>query len=266
MKTKLPENFNWDHPEHYVLLIGIHPDVFSFAVYEPAMENSFFYQPLEKTFQKDAFDNFQDCFFDNNFFGLPFQKVYLLNYFPEFTYIPSLLYDKDYKEEIMDALFTEKKKGRVLEQFLKSSEMVILHKIPENIYDFFHRSFINSEFIHYSSGIISYFLNQRRSTTAQMVVNFREKELDIYCFGEDKFVLGNHYECLNANDALYYVIFTWKQLKMDQLSNSLCLVGNNKWKKDAEEHLKRYVRNVILPDCSDSNSPFEMLVLNLCKI
>jgi len=267
MKLNLPENFDWDHPERYVLLIGVHPERFSFAIYDPTKECTSSYQQLGSS-QEDVFACFKEYFFEEPFFQQAFQKVYLLNYYPEFTYVPSLLFDEKYKEDALNALFSEKKKGRILEQLLKNRELIILHKLPEEIYDFFHRSFVNAEFVHYSSGILSYFQDQKNLASAsQLVLNFRGKELDVFCFREGNFVLGNRYDCQEVNDALYYALFTWKQLKLDQLTDYLYLVGNEKQKEEAEEKLKFYIQNVVSASVfPEQDVPFEFLTLNRCEI
>ena len=246
MKLNLPANYDADHPERYILLIGIHPEAFSFSVHDPHKEDSYFYQVLEKAPQEDALSSFKEYFFENDFFGQAFQEIYLVNYSSAFTYVPSLLYDENDKEKVMYALFSEKKKERILEQSLEKPGITLLHKIDEEVYEFLHRSFVDALFVHYSSEIIHYFLDRAKlDTKARIVLNFRGKELDVYAFRDDNFILGNHYEYREMNDALYYALLTWKQLKMDQVEDSLYITGDETSVKEAGEKLGYYIQHVI---------------------
>jgi len=274
MKINFPENINLAHPERYILTIYIHPEKFSFSLYNPVDDGSYFYYEIENG-QTDAFSAFKEMLFENEWFSLPFRRVYIINNTSAFTYIPTLIYrDKD-KKDYMKFLFSENN-GRILSHSLQIAEVTILHQLPENIYEFFQRSFVNAEFIHHTASLIAYFQERSKTVNAnKMIVNKNGNGLDILCFSRGKFLLGNHFTCNRPEDALYYILFTWKQLDFNQQEDFIYLAGDISSKKELLEKLKLYIHNIIpvniVPeehfDRIDTNAiPFELAALSLCEL
>ena len=278
MKIDLPENIRLTNPERYILTIGIGSGRFSFFLYNPVEDGSFFYFPGEKFEKEEAFSQFKECFYENDFFGLPFRKIYLMNYSRSYTYVPSLIYEKDSKNDFRDFLFSEKESNRkiILEQPLAISQLVILHSLEEALYDFFQRSFIQPKFVHYSSPFISYFQTRSKiNPRHQLIVNFTAEGIDLFCFRQGNFILGNHFACPQSEDAIYYILFTWKQLQLDQMKDFIYISGNTETKKQAIEKLKTYIHNIIPVNITPeahfegirtNNVPFEILASTLCEL
>ena len=216
-------------------------------MFDPQDEQSFFYKKLEKSPREDAFAGFQEYFFENSFFEFLFREVYIINYSCCFTFVPSFLYDREYKAEIMDCLFSERAKERILEQRVDRQQLLILHSLPEEVYDFFRRSFLNARFVHYMSGLFSE--TDQPEASSRLLLNFRGTELDILAFQGENFLLGNCYECSETNDAVYYTLLVCKQLKLDQLTCSVGLTGDEDLRQEAKGKLSEYLQNLIsLPD------------------
>jgi hypothetical protein len=263
MKIRVPENIDLLCPEKYVLIFHLHPEQYSFLLFCPTDAASLYYSEAGKGKTQDAFASFKELFFENEFFTLAFQKVYVINHTPDFTYVPDWIDAGKYGEEFMQYLFSEKG-GKTLHQSVSLSDMQILHRIPEKVYDFFVRSFDNPDFIHHTAPLIAWFLPKSRATnTRQMFINMQEKEMDILCFLGSDFLLGNHYRFDRLQDAVYYILFTFKQLKYSQLGDFIRIVGNISLGKDLAENLKLYIRHIIpetipidLP--ASENIPFEL--------
>ena len=275
MKILLPENIDLNYPKRYILSIRIHPEQYSFSLYNPIDDGSYFYQVIEGDKHQDAFTNFKNVFFENDFFTLPFRKQIILNYSPAFTYVPSLIYrDKD-KESYFKFLSSEHSL-KILDHQLQSSELTVLHQLPEEVYDFFHRSFVQPEFFHHTAPLIAYFQERSKVVSAsQMIVNVHRKGLDIICFSRTKFVLGNHFPFQQIEDAIYYILFTWSQLKFNQTRDFIYIAGDQSAKKPLMEKLKLYIHNIIpvniTPEAHfdriDTHSiPFEHAALSLCEL
>jgi hypothetical protein len=274
MKINLPENIDLAHPERYMLAIYIRPDRFSFSLYNPVDDGSYFYQTFDNDQHADAFSNFKEVFFENDFFTLSFRKIRLVNHTSVFTYIPDLIYEDKHKKDYINFLFSENT-GKFLSHSLQSG-ITILHQIPDEIYNFFARTFVNPEFIHHSASLIAYFQEKSNRVNArQMIVNKNGKEMDILCFSHGKFLLGNHFHCEQLQDAVYYILFIWKQLKFDQLKDLLHIAGDTASKKELPEPLKEYIYNIvpvnIVPEAhfdrvDTRNIPFELAALTLCEL
>jgi hypothetical protein len=53
-----------------------------------------------------------------------------------------------------------------------------------------------------------------------------ERKIDIFCFQQNKFSFCNSFDAKHIRDAVYYLLYVWKQLQFDQLNDELHLVGD----------------------------------------
>ncbi|MDR3341075.1 MAG: DUF3822 family protein [Candidatus Symbiothrix sp.] len=275
MKINLPESIDLRHPEQYIFTIYFRPEWFSFSLYNPVEDDSFFYREIEKGKYADAFSHFKELIFENDFFTFSFKKIQVMNHTAVFTYIPSLIFEEKYKQNFVKFLFSESV-GKTLHHTLSTAGITILHQMPEEIYNFFHRTFVNPEIIHHSAPLIAYFQGKSKRTNAkQMIVNRNKRGMDILCFANGTFLLGNHFKYDNLPDAVYYILFVWKQLKFNQLNDILYLAGDPVSKKELQEKTSLYIHNIlpvnILPEAHFDpidmrNIPFELAALPLCEL
>jgi len=261
MKIQLPDKFDLTRPEHYILIVEVHPGQFSFFLYNPEDDFSYFYQRIPESEQPDAFVHFQNVFFDNEFFALPFKKVYLINYTPIFTYVPTPLFKEEDKKEYLKFHFIGHP-GKILCQNLQKPAVSILHGMPEEIYDFFHRSFVDIQIMHHTAPLIRYFRNKiQLENWNRLIINRQGKYLDILCFSRSDFLLGNHFVCQQPADALSYILFVWQQMQFDQLKDFIYIMGD---KADLLRQLQVYIQNIIPVDLT-TGIPFEITALTLCE-
>jgi hypothetical protein len=278
MQIQIPENIDLTHAERYVLTIRIHPEGYSFSLHNPMENTPYFYHLIEKSKQVSAFLSFRNTYFDNDFFALPYRKVQVINYTPVFAYIPSLIFEDKDKDTYLDSLFLEKT-GKSIYHQLQPQGITIVHEIPEEVYEFFRRSYADSRIIHHTAPVISYFQTRGRIINRnKMVVNLQNTGLDILCFSREMLLLGNHFNCNDRMDVLYYILFIWKQLQFDQLEDFLYIAGDAASEKALTESLKAYIRNSLPArdyTSGDENSsctsavlqtlPFEVACLSLCE-
>ena len=275
MRTILPEDRNIKHPDRSILTIYTGPEHFSFSLYDPEETGSYFYKELIGENRSDAFSVFKEVFFKHDFFSLPFRKVWIMNHATNFTFVPGSIYRDKYQEDFMHFLFSDQQ-GIILNRSLSSAGLTILHQLPETVYRFMLRSFTQPEFIHYSAPLITYFLKTIKKANAwQMIVNLQEKGLDIFCFSRETFLLGNYFPCKGLSEALYYILFTWKQLQMDQLDDCLYIIGEAVFKEELIGKLALYVQQIQFPaippeiyfkGVETDRIPFELAALSLCEL
>jgi len=275
MKTILPEDRIINHPNRSILTIYTAPEHFSFSLYDPGKTGSYFYEELTGEKHADAFSVFKETFFEHDFFSLPFRKVWIMNRTPGFAFVPDSFYKDEYKVDFMRFLFSDRK-GTTLTNSIPSAGIRVMYPLPEEVYQFMHRSFPEPEFIHYSTPLISYFIkNSKRLDACQMTVNLQENGVDIFCFSKNTFLLGNYFPCKGLPDALYYILFVWKQLKLNQLDDYLHITGNAVFKEELINKLSLYLRQIhhlAVPSAihfevvETEKIPFELATLSLCGL
>jgi len=275
MKAIFPDDKKIDNPEQSILTIYLGTEKISFSMYEPEKRGSFIYNELLRENQTELFSAFKDTFFDHSFFYLPFLKVWIMSCTPVFTFIPNSIYKEELQDDYMKFMYPENR-GKNLNCVVSSSKINVLYQLPEDIYTFILHQFAKPEFIHYSAPMITYFLGKAKtSNTNRMIVNLKEKGLDIFCFSGKTFLLGNYFPYNDLSEAVYYTLFAWKQLQFSQLNDSLYIAGKTMLINELYHKLSPYLHNIsplsIFPEIHlegvDTESiPFELTTLSSCGL
>jgi hypothetical protein len=273
MKINILDTISLHTPEKYILTVYVHPEKFSFSLHRPDDPKSYFVYKIDSTERSDAFSVFKDLFFDNDFFTYPFQRTYILVFSSLFTFVPNAIYSNQYKDDFIQFIFSEKK-DKFLDHSISFLKLRVLYSISETVYDFFIRSFNHPEFIHHLTPLITYFGHSNtKYENRRMIINIHEKGVDIVCFSGQLFIFGNHFPCEKYQDAIYYILYTWKQLKMDRYSDVLYVSGLYEQNKELIRELKLYIQQVCpkpIPeacrfDTRIKNIPFELAIFSLCE-
>ena len=269
------EDRNIDHPDQSILTIYAGREQFSFSIYNPKEAGSYFYRELATDAQTDAFSVFKEMFFEQALLSLPFRKVWIMSRTPDFIFVPDSLYQDRYRNDFMDFLFSDRQ-GTTLSNSVSAAGITVLYQMPEAVHRFMLRSFVQPEFIHYSTPLITFFLKEsKRSDASQMIVNLQRSGLDIFCFSKETFLLGNYFPCKDLPEALYYILFAWKQLQFNQLDDSLHIVGNNVFKEELVKKLALYIQQIHFPaippgiqfeNVNTDCIPFELTAISSCEL
>ena len=86
---------------------------------------------------------------------------------------------------------------------------------------------------------------------------FHGRHLDLFSFQQNRFKFCNSFEASHAYDALYFLLYVWKQLHLETEHDELHIVGDIPEEAWLVQELKRYLRNayVINPVADFQQSP-----------
>lgn len=103
------------------------------------------------------------------------------------------------------------------------------------------------------------YLHQRSyiGTRSKLYAYFHDDKLDIFCFAQNRFKFYNSFETRNAHDAIYFLLYVWKQLALREGHDELCLLGDILEREWLMEELKKYLKRVytINPSSEYNRSP-----------
>ncbi|GHU73325.1 hypothetical protein FACS189413_17570 [Bacteroidia bacterium] len=241
MEIQLPHPIDVNRANRYILTIEVHPIRFAFTLFDTENPNDSFEYSISGNDLHSAFTQFQNAYFDNVFFAFSYKKIRIINYLPNFTFVPRLLFEAKDKEKYMQFLFVSAS-GQILTQTLSHPGLVILHEIPKEISGFFQRTFVDAQFSHFSACLIEHyqqtpvFQNGKR-----MFVQKQANSLYITCFSSKNLLLCNHFECRKPGDASYYVLYLWKQLNFDQQQDFLFISDEN---QDLTDKMRPYIAHI----------------------
>jgi len=273
---ELPEQIKLSAIEKNILIVEISNEMCSFSMYNPIEDGSFFYHEIEKNFDDDAFSSFENFYYENEFLTTSFRKIFIINNSPDFTFVPTNVFDEREKNNFFKFNFL-KTDSKVLIQNLRKPELTILHGMPKKVVDFFNRIYANHQFIHHFSPLLSYFSERTKLGNAnRLIINLQNKGLDIMYFAPSgDFIFANHFKYNQLSDAIYYIFFIWKQFNLNQLKDYIYIVGNSYQKPDLIKQVQKYVHNVFPVNITPSEHffgvdtqriPFEISSLTLCEL
>ncbi len=275
MQFSIPDTFNPDHSEKYLLTIRLYPEGFAFSLYDPLCDGSYFYREISYNKKISPVANLKEIFFDNEFLAFPYRKTQVISQSRDFTFVPSILFKETDKDTFFSFNFHQPK-GKLLNQQLQQPEINIIFSMEEEVYEFLSRSLSQTIFIHHTSPLISFFYHRSRlGNTNKLIVNIQKDSVDILCFSLGELILANNYSCQNTNDMVFYILFIWKHLKMNQLKDMAIVLGTQDRKTEVMDLLNKYIKNVVpfnpVPEhhlfgVDSSNIPFDIISLSLCEL
>lgn len=100
---------------------------------------------------------------------------------------------------------------------------------------------------------------------------FHEGRLDLFGFQQARFKYCNAFDAAHAHDALYFLLYVWKQLRLEAEHDELHLVGDIPEQEWLLGELKQYLQKAYvinpaadfgtLQGVTDSHMPFDLMTL-----
>lgn len=274
MAISIPDTLNTGNSEKYILSIRLWSGGLSFSVYNPSEKGSFFYR--EHVFErKDAFlENFKNFFFENEVFGFPFKRTNIVCVSSPYTLVPEAFFEGKPAARFMDFNFSAPA-TRTLVNTLKHVEAKVLFGLDEELYEFCCRSLLEPHFIHSLSPLLSYWKKiSSASLLKQMYIHVHAGQLDMVCLKQGKLLFVNTFRYEHMNDILYYILYVWKELDMEQLADQLRVFACPDIRIKLMSVLRKYIRYVAIAEAPSEvylwgsevvQAPLDILTLSICE-
>ncbi len=116
-------------------------------------------------------------------------------------------------------------------------------------------------------------LHQRSFTgkREKLYAYFNERHLEVFAFRKNRFRFCNSFETSRAADAIYFLLYVWKQLQMQPEHDELHIVGNIPQEEWTTAELRKYLQNVYVvnptvdfnnhPVTEVSDMPYDLMTL-----
>jgi len=173
----------------------------------------------------------------------PCKKIKIVFPTPHFTLLPEDVFDAETVEDYYKAVVGDLSGKLLLHRHLAEMRLYVVFAIDEAMHDFLLRSFISFEVEHYLSSMLTFLGTRHLHTNKRaMYVSYEGEQLSILMFKEGGFFSANAFHCTSVNDALYYILATWKQVQCDQISDGLYIVEEGEFQESLLRHLRRYIK------------------------
>ena len=229
------------------LSIRLSTDGFSFSIYSPIHSDqaSFFERPVNET--QTLTLNFKHLLQSEEMLQQSYNRINLLIADQRYTLLPEELYDKSEFTSIFYLNHPRSGEEKILCDHLEQSRLYVLFSVEETLYRLLRENYPEARICAHITPLCEYFCTQSRlGNNRKLYINFRTHSIDMFCFERDRLLLLNTFEYKQHSDAIYYILYVWKQIGLDQQRDELHLSGEMQQKLELMKELKRYIRQVYI--------------------
>ena len=232
--------------ENFIVSIRLIPGGLSFSGYSPNLKDSFFFQEKRWDSSKSDLDHLKDFVSTNDFLSRPFKQLKVVLANTDYMLVPNdLPADEKELEVYYSYTFGKKLSGRLLVDEVKDEEMSVLYQMDSDIYDFCTESFINPEFVHAKSAVLSMWKNHSLSKlNRQMYISYIDGQLVIACCEKGHLIFFNYFNAQDLNEVVYYILYVWKQQHMDVFTDLLYYAGEALCMNELKATLQQYISHI----------------------
>lgn len=249
--------------EQYTLSIRLSTDGFCFSVFNPLDDgaSSIFDREVDQSLSLTA--NLKQTFRELEWLHNPFYNVNVLMADKRCTFIPLEFFEDEQAETIFYHNHPKRENEIVQYNILHKDNTVVLFGMDKSAYTFLSEQYPNVRFYSQTSPFIEYLsAKSRLGNNRKMYVHFRKESADIYCFEHSHLLLANFFDCKETADRLYYLLYIWKQLGLEQERDELHLTGALSDKETLLPELRKYIRQVFIMNPATN---LDLQAINLCE-
>ncbi len=257
------------------LTIRVSKNTLSFSVVDREAEHQLIYEPYTMKSGVSIAANLRQAFGESELLQRGYQKVRV------YIDTPILLVPiEEFHEEDLTVLyqhaFTGSHSDAILYRVQPNLNVVAVFPINKDLKMVIEDNFQDVRFTPIMQSMWNYL--HKRSFTGinhKLYAYFHDKKVDVFCFEKNRFKFYNSFQADHAKDALYFILFVWKQLGLQQMQDELHVSGDIPDKDWFLYNAKLYVKKTFLlnpsaefnraPITEIKGMPFDLLTLYLSK-
>lgn len=241
----ITDKIDFNKSEQYILSIRLSTDGFSFSIYNPIRDSFVLTHHKEVEAELSFTANLKQTFKELDFLSYTYKQVDISLVTKRFTLVPAELFTEEQKDICFYYNFPPKENEVVLFDPLPKNGAVVLYAADKSLYALLGERYSNVRLHASVTPLAEHFaVKSRLGSDKKMYVYLRKGFIELYVYERGHLMLLNTYECNHTSDRAYYLLYTWKQLGLDQQKDELCISGGGDERGELMEELKRFVRHI----------------------
>ncbi|MBQ7553946.1 MAG: DUF3822 family protein [Bacteroidaceae bacterium] len=232
----------------HILSIRFSADGFYFVLFNPKAkegEDSYTYYIYKVNESLSLTANLKQALTDLEWLSYSYQAVNLLIDTPRFTLMPLDLFEDEQTETVFYHNFKRIDNETVGYNILQKSNAVVLFGIDKAFHSLLLEQFPNAQLQAQTTPLIEYLSTRnRQARQRQMFCFIASDRITITAMERRNLLLCNSFESNCTADRLYYILYCWKQLGFDQLTDELLLADNTPEAEGLKQELSRYIQQI----------------------
>ena len=257
------ETTDFSKSEQYTLSIRLSTDGFSFSVFNPLNDGNFFFYEHDVNKSLSLTANLKQTFRDVEWLKHPFRRVNVIMADKRFTFIPLEFFEDEQAETVFYHNHPRKENETVQYNILQKNNIVVLFGMDKSTCTFLNEQYPNIKFYSQTSPLIEFFATKSRlGNSRKMYAHLCKDAVNIYTYERGRLLLANSFACKEINDQIYYILYIWKQLGMEQERDELHLTGYLSDKNQLLSELRKFIRQVFIMNPATN---IDLQAINLCE-
>ena len=235
------------------LAIRIDQHSMAFAVTDPTAANGLVYEPYQVKNGMSVAANLRKAFMESELLQGDYSQVEV---FID-TAVLMVPIDEFHEEDIETVyhytFYGEKREMRNDERVtfyeLTDVNAVAVFAVNKDLQLVIEDHFANTTFIPLAQPVWNHL--HRRSFTGtrhKLYAFFHDKKMELFCFTGNRFRYVNTFQTERAHDALYFILYVWKQLGLNNENDELHLAGNLPKEEWLTNRLRLYLQRAFVID------------------
>ena len=257
------EKTDFSKSEQYTLSIRLSTDGFSFSIYNPLGNGtfSFYERAVDPSLSLTA--NLRQALREEEWLGSSFRRVNVLMANKRFTFIPLEFFEDEQIETVFYHNHSRQENELVQYNILRNNNIVVLFGMDKSTCSLLCEQYPNIRFYSQASPFIEYFATKSRlGNCRKMYVHLRKETVNIYTYERGRLTFANLFACKEVNDRIYYILYIWKQLGMEQERDELHLTGELSDKEQLLPELRKFIRQVFIMNPAAN---LDLQAIHLCE-
>jgi hypothetical protein len=243
----LDETFDINKTNSLHLSIQVSLDGFLFSILEPYSLKYLGlkrYQFEQASTQDMLFEKVQEILTQDPLLQQSYQGVSCIQVDKRSTLLPAALFDKSQLKSYFEFNHLLDELDELRFNFLKQVDAYLVFPIHHEIVNLYLKSWVNAVFYHQATPFITEVIHTPLLAGKGAHVHFSTDHFDIVVTDERELLFHNNFSFRSDEDLLYFILFVFDKLGLDQGSTPLILSGDVDKLSERPSMLKRYFRNL----------------------
>lgn len=239
------------------LTIRICAEGMSFSVFNPSAEMPLIYKPYVNNCSISVAANLREAIKGEELLKCRCAKTQVLTDTSALM-IPVERFDEKLAETLYHHAFPQGQNDCILYDVLPDLNAVAVFAVNKDLKLVLDDHFTGIRFTT-TAAPVWHHLHERSFTgnRQKLFAYFHNKKVEVFCFNQNRFKFCNTFGTGQAKDAIFYILYVWKQLALNAEKDELHIVGDIPERDWLTKELRQYLRNAftINPKADYNRSP-----------
>jgi hypothetical protein len=238
------DRFDVEKTYEYILSIQVRLDGFSFSVLSQQGDKILAFKTIQLKISSISLISrrFNEWIESEELLKKPFKKIRVIIFGEKFTLIPEKYYQNSLNQNISSILFEDNNEPEIAENAIGEFGERLIFALPQGLNKVITEQIGECEIVHPIKIILSNL--PKTEIENGLILLFDAKNFYIVIFEKNKLVLANNFKMVHANDVVYYVLTTLKQLGIPTSETDLFIIDSINRLPKIEDSLQPYFSEI----------------------